>query len=596
MFKFKNKKTKDEQPTDVEAQTADQTSPQDSDDGYPQGLILALIFLSLVLTTFLVALDATIIATAIPTITAQFQSLDDVSWYNTAFLLTQCAFQLPFGRCYSLLSTKWTFLSTILIFEVASIICGAAPNSIALIIGRAIAGIGSAGIFGGAFIIIAESTPLSKRPLYNGVIGGTFGIASVVGPLLGGAFTTSVTWRWCFYINLPLGAIAAVVVVFCLPPDNKKDPDRFKDNTWLQIAAKFDPLGIAIFVPSIICLLLALTWGGQQYSWSNWRVILVLVIFGVGIIVWAVQQWFAGDNAIVPRKIISQRTVACASLYTMFSSAAFALIVYYLPLWFQGVKGENAQTSGIHQLPLIITLVIFSIAAGGIVVATGYYVPWLYAGTICTSVGAALFTLLTPTSSTGTWIGYEILFAAGIGMSLEQCNIAVQTVLPNSLIPAGTSLAVFARSLGSAITVGIAQNVFIQQLDSGLISSLPELDPSVVTGVLGGSGATDLIRNVQSATGGNETIVQTVLEVYNDALTDSFYVAVALACLTLLPALGVEWKTEMEEKEKARAEKEGEGDFEQGGLEKGVVEDGVPAGDKDLEEPRTPDSIKDRDS
>lgn len=123
------------------------------------------------------------------------------------------------------------------------------------------------------------------------------------------------------------------MVFFNLVTVNNKDPDRFKDRTWRQIVAKFDPIGTAIFMPSIICLLLALTWGGQQYAWSNWRVILVLVIFGVSIIVWGVQQWFAGDNAIVPRKIITQRTVACASIYTMFASAAFALIIFYLPLW-----------------------------------------------------------------------------------------------------------------------------------------------------------------------------------------------------------------------------------------------------------------------
>lgn len=133
-------------------------------------------------------------------------------------------------------------------------------------------------------------------------------------------------------VNLPLGAIAAVVVFFILQPVNNKDPDRFKDKTWLQIVAKFDPIGTAIFMPSIICLLLALTWGGQKYAWSNWRVILVLVIFGILIIFWAVQQCFAGDNAIVPRKIITQRTVACASIYTMFASAAFALIIFYVPL------------------------------------------------------------------------------------------------------------------------------------------------------------------------------------------------------------------------------------------------------------------------
>lgn len=224
---------------------------------------------------------------------------------------------------------------------------------------------------------------------------------------------------------------------------------------------------------------------------------------------------------------------------------------------FQGVKGDTAQQSGIHQLPLIITLVLTSISAGGIVVATGYYVPWLYVGTICMSVGAALLSTLQPSSDTGTWIGYQILFAAGIGVSLEQCNVAVQTVLPDNLIPAGTSLAVFARSLGAAVTVGIGQNVFIQQLQSGLTSSLPNLDPSVVTGVLGGSGATNLVDNVRKATNGNEGIVNMVLKVYNSALTDSFYVAVVLACLTLLPTLGVEWKsTKKEQKKKQEAEEE----------------------------------------
>lgn len=147
---------------------------EEDDKAYPKGLRLTLIFVSLVLTTFLVAIDATIIATAIPTITTQFNSLADYSWYNSAFLLTTCAFQLPYGRAYTLLDTKYTFLSSILIFEVGSVICGAAPNSIALIIGRAISGIGGSGIFGGALIIIAESTPLAKRALFTGQCASTF--------------------------------------------------------------------------------------------------------------------------------------------------------------------------------------------------------------------------------------------------------------------------------------------------------------------------------------------------------------------------------------------------------------------------------------
>lgn len=159
--------------------------PMAKNDGYPGGLRLTLISISLILTTFLVALDATIIATAIPAITAEFGSLSDVAWYNAAFLLTTCAFQLPFGRAYSLLRTKWTYMASVILFEIGSAVCGAAPSSIALIIGRAIAGIGSAGIFCGAFIIIAATVALDKRAIFTGTLGAAFGIASVVGPLLG---------------------------------------------------------------------------------------------------------------------------------------------------------------------------------------------------------------------------------------------------------------------------------------------------------------------------------------------------------------------------------------------------------------------------
>lgn len=159
-----------------------QSSPSDTEDSttYPSNLNLSLILLSILLTVLLVALDATIIATALPTITSEFNSLSDYAWYNSAYLLCTSAFQLPFGRAYTLLSTKWTFTAAIVIFEIGSAICGAAPSSLALIIGRAVQGLGGSGIFGGSLIIIAEVVPLSKRALFNGMIGGVFGIASVM--------------------------------------------------------------------------------------------------------------------------------------------------------------------------------------------------------------------------------------------------------------------------------------------------------------------------------------------------------------------------------------------------------------------------------
>lgn len=164
---------------------------------------LVAINLASCLAVLCVALDNTIIATAIPRITDDFHALNDVGWYGSSYLLTTSAFQLLFGKFYSQFNVKWTFLSALALFEIGSLICGAAPNSVALIVGRAIAGLGSAGIFSGAQIIVAYTVPLEKRGMYTGLIGGTYGIASILGPLLGGAFTDHATWRWCFYINLP---------------------------------------------------------------------------------------------------------------------------------------------------------------------------------------------------------------------------------------------------------------------------------------------------------------------------------------------------------------------------------------------------------
>lgn len=176
----------------------------ENESSYPTGVRLVLIVISLCLAVFLFALDGTILATALPVITTQFNSLDDIAWYSAAFFTTTCAFQLPFGRAYTLLNTKWTYLFSVFIFLVGSAVCGAAPNSMALIIGRAIAGIGGAGVVAGVFIIIAKNIPLRKRSLYAGFIGASLAISSVIGPLIGGILTTNSTWRWCFYRKISL--------------------------------------------------------------------------------------------------------------------------------------------------------------------------------------------------------------------------------------------------------------------------------------------------------------------------------------------------------------------------------------------------------
>ncbi|KAF5012270.1 hypothetical protein FDECE_1651 [Fusarium decemcellulare] len=496
---------------------------------YPHGLKLALIMTSAYLSMFLVALDRLIVSTAIPKITDEFGAVGDVGWYASAYFMTNCAFQLLFGRLYTFFSVKVIFLISILIFEVGSAVCGAAPSSVALIVGRAVAGLGSAGIYAGAVVVTVYSVPLEKRTPYQAIVAAIFGLTSVLGPLMGGAFTDSpATWRWCFYINLPIGAIAAGLLAFLL-----QVPDR--ETTALPLKEKLrrlDGPGCIALLGGIISLLIALRWGGTTYAWSSGRIIALFVVMGVCFIVFIAIQIRVPDRATVPPHIITQRSIAASSFSMFCSGATMMTTLYYLPIWFQGVTGVSAVGSGIRLLSTVVAQVVASFISGAGIQVFGEYMPFMLVGNAVLCVGTGLLTMLKVDTTRAQWIGYQIPYGAGLGATLQVPLVASQTVLPLPDVPTGTSILIFCQLLGGAIFVSVGQNLFTNEL----VKRLKGVPGANVLTLLE-QGATQITDNL------SDEAKPIVLEAYNASLRQAFICGVILSCLGYLGALGMEWRS-----------------------------------------------------
>ena len=275
-----------------------------------------------------------------------------------------------------------------------------------------------------------------------------------------------------------------LVILFALKPTPPAAPGL----TIRQQLAKLDLLGEFFLFPCLICLLLALQWGGSTYAWSSWRIILLFVLFGVCLIAFIVTEISTQETATIKIRVIKNRSVISAMWFMFCLASTMLLLIYYLPIWLQAIKGKSAVNSGIDTIPLVLSLTIGSTLSGQLVSRLGYYTPFTMASSCLISIGAGLISTFKVNTSTGMWIGYQIILGFGIGLGLQHGPIAVQTVLEPKDVPMGVSLVFFCQQLGGAIFVSVGQNVFDNKLIAGLTSVVKGLDPHTIVN----TGATDL--------------------------------------------------------------------------------------------------------
>ncbi|KAF0535891.1 MFS general substrate transporter [Gigaspora margarita] len=429
-------------------------------DGLLHGIELFLVALSLGCAVFLSALDQTIVATALPKIVSDFNGLDQIAWVATSYLLTMTSFEPIYGKLADIFGRKVTFLFAIIIFEFGSLLCGVASDMVSLIIYRAVAGFGGGGIIGLALIIIPDIVSTKDVGKYQSALNASYGIASIAGPLMGGAFTDHVSWRWCFFINLPPGAITIIAIIFLLRM-------KMPAGSLLGKFKRIDFIGIIIMISSTVCILLPLNWGGSTYAWNSPVIIVLLCAGTVGYIIFGLVETYVVSEPVVSPSI--------------FQGMIFFSLIFYIPLYFQVVNEVSATQSGIYYLPCILSGVLFSILAGQMFSRTdkiSFQYAYLFASSLAI-IGAGLTTIWNENTGNGELIVSMIISGAGSGISIQSLILCVQGLVEHKDIASVTSLTMFFRSIGAVFGIALSGTAFNNKLLQELSSLV--LPPSFST-------------------------------------------------------------------------------------------------------------------
>ncbi|MCJ1475923.1 hypothetical protein MMC13_004587 [Lambiella insularis] len=483
----------------------------------PKGLRFWLVFLGLCLAGFVSATDGTIIFTALPTIARDLSGQGEYIWLGNAYVIASTAIQPLYGQLSNIFGRRYPMIVSVALFALGSGIAGGANTSAMFIAGRLVQGLGAGGMIMLIDLIVCDLVPLRERSTYLSSVLGACAIGTLVGPVIGGAIVSRTTWRWAFWINLPICAVTLAVMVPFLRLSWNRSP------TWRQSLARVDYVGNFIFIASITSILIGLIQGGIIYPWGSWQTVLPIVL---GVLGWALffvhQASSFCKEPTMPPRLFNNRTSGTVYFLDFIVSVLLEWCVYVLPLYFQSLLAASPLISGVDILPINSFMIPSAALAGALLTKFGKYKPFHWVGFAILAIACGLFSTLTANSSKAAWVIFEIIAAVGIGFPLTTQLPAIQAVLPEADTAVSTSTYSFIRSFGFIWGATIPSIVFNSRIDA----ILERIDDSTVRSALANGGAYGFANKVQTLSG--QTLAQT-LDVYASALRIVWLVGVAFS-------------------------------------------------------------------
>ncbi|RYP29596.1 hypothetical protein DL767_006648 [Monosporascus sp. MG133] len=512
---------------------SDDSAPTPPDDAEPEAqrtpLETNLIVAALCSALFLAALDITIITTAIPTIAQEFRSPLGYTWVGSAYLLANAVSVPSWGKFSDIWGRKPILLAAVANFWIGSLLCAVSVNMGMLIAARAIQGVGGGGIVVLVNICIGDLFSLRRRGIYYGLMGMVWAIASAIGPILGGVFTSQVTWRWCFYVNLPISGVCFAVLVFVLKLHNPKTPVR-------QGLAAVDWTGSALIIGGTLMFLFGLEFGGIAYPWNSPTTI-CLIVFGVLVIVlfYLFEKKFA-EFPIIPARLFTPWQNILAFFVCFSHGMVFISGSYWLPLYFQAVLGASSLLSGVYLLPFAVSLSIVSAITGVYMKKSGKYLPAIIFGMFVLTLGFGLFIDLGARANFAKIIMYQLVAGVGVGPIFQAPLVALQSRVERRDVASATSTFGFVRQLSTSISVVIGGVIFQNSMEKQHPSLLAALGPEIANQLTGGNAAGN-VGFVASLPGDQGDFVKAT---YWHALRNVYIFSTVIAGLGLLvsPLIG----------------------------------------------------------